>query len=165
MSSQPEDFIEVLNDAGVECVVIGGIAMAAQGSAYVTFDFGACYRRSDQGIERLCQALMHLHVRLRGAPQGLPFQFDAKTVRTGLNFTVTTDISDIDLLGEVSGLGSYYEVLAASELKQVAATQWCRVLSVDGLIRAKQAAGRDKGLKALKELQALNELKERLEDL
>jgi hypothetical protein len=36
MSSQPEDFIEVLNDAGVEYVVIGGIAMAAQGSAYVT---------------------------------------------------------------------------------------------------------------------------------
>ena len=87
-----------------------------------------------------------------------------KTVRNGLNFTLTTDIGDIDLLGEVSGLGSYDEVLAASELMQVAATQ-CRVLSVDGLIRAKQAAGRDKDLKALKELQALKELKEGFEDL
>jgi predicted nucleotidyltransferase len=161
MPPQSEDFVKVLNQAGVEYVVIGGVAMVAHGSAYVTFDFDACYRRSQENIEKLCRALQPFRVRLRGAPEDLPFRFEAKTIQNGLNFTFTTDIGDIDLLGEVAGLGSYEAVFAASEVKQVATYQ-CQMLSLDGLIKAKRAAGREKDLKALKELQALKDLKERL---
>jgi hypothetical protein len=96
----------------------------------------------------------------RGAAQDLPFKFDAKTIQNGLNFT-STDAGDVDLLAEVSGLGTYEVVLSQSEISQVGATQ-CRILSLDGLIRTKQATGREKDLKALPELQALKELKERL---
>jgi hypothetical protein len=56
MSSESEDFVKALNAVAVEYVVIGGVAMVAHGSAYVTFDFDACYRRSPENIDRLCRA-------------------------------------------------------------------------------------------------------------
>ena len=46
---------------------------------------------------------------LRGAPPGLPFDWSEATVARGLNFTLTTAIGDIDLLGEGGG---DYEALA-----------------------------------------------------
>lgn len=47
----------------------------------------------------------------RGAPPGLPFVFDAGTIRNGLNFTFETTIGDIDPLGEITG-GGGFEALA-----------------------------------------------------
>jgi hypothetical protein len=161
MSSEAEDFIKLLNAAGVEYVVIGGVAMIAHGSAYVTFDFDACYRRSKENIQNLCHAVGALHPRLRGAPANLPFQFDLRTVQSALNFTLLTDYGELDLLGEVAGLGNYEAALAESELKEVGVTE-CRILSIDALIKTKRAAGRDKDLAAVKELQALKDLKEKL---
>jgi hypothetical protein len=38
---------------------------------------------------------------LRGAPPGLPFQWDERTIKAGLNFTLTSTVGDLDLLGEV----------------------------------------------------------------
>ena len=163
MSSESEDFVKALNAVAVEYVVIGGVAMVAHGSAYGTFDFDACYRRSPENIDRLCRALQGLHPRLRGAPPNLPFRFDPITVMRGLNFTLTTDFGDLDLLGEVAGLGPYDVVLAHSQVKQVGTTE-CHMLSLDALILTKRAAGREKDLAVLKELQALKDLKEKIGD-
>lgn len=161
MMPNPEKFLNILNQAEVEYVVIGGVALVAHGSARATFDLDVCYKRSKDNIERLCRALEPFHPRLRGAPLDLPFRFDPKTVTAGLNFTLATDLGDFDLLGEVAGLGAYDAVYNSSEVKQVE-TISCRVLSLDGLYRAKSAAGRDKDVEALKEIKGLKELKERL---
>ena len=55
--------------------------------------------------ERLAAALSRFQPYLRGAPEGLPFRFDAATIRRGLNFTLRTTAGDIDVLGEVAGVG------------------------------------------------------------
>jgi len=52
-------------------------------------------------------ALKPYHPRLRGAPEGLPFLFGMETLSNGMNFTLTTDLGDIDLLGHLSGLGEF----------------------------------------------------------
>jgi len=161
MIPDAEKFRTILNREDVEYVVIGGVAMVAHGSARATFDLDVCYNRSKQNIERLCRALLPLHPRLRGAPKNLPFRFDARTVAAGLNFTLATDWGDFNLLGEVAGLGFYDAVYKSSALQRVAKIS-CRVLSLDGLYRAKTAAGRDKDLEALKEIKGLKDLKERL---
>jgi hypothetical protein len=54
---------------------------------------------------------------------------------------LSTDLGDLDFLGEVSGLGSFPEGLAASDTKDVGGVD-CRVLSLEGLIKVKTAAGR-----------------------
>ena len=161
MIPNPEKILPILNEADVEYVVIGGVAMVAHGSARATFDIDLCYQRSKDNIEKLCQALKPFHPRLRGAPKDLPFQFDGRTISSGLNFTLATDLGDIDLLGEVAGLGSYDAVFKVSEPKNIEGIP-CRILSLDGLFRSKSAAGREKDIEALKEIKGLKELKERL---
>ena len=163
MMPNPEKFIKILNDSEVEYVVIGGVALVAHGSARATFDLDICYKRSKDNIERLCRALQPFHPRLRGAPLDLPFRFDPITVTAGLNFTLVTDLGDFDLLGEVAGLGLYEAVYKSSQVKKVDNIA-CRVLSLDGLYKAKSAAGRDKDVEALKEIKVLKELKERLRE-
>ena len=92
----------------------------------------------------------------RGAPGGLPFEWSAATVERGLNFTLTTMIGDIDLLGEITGGGDYEALLPHTiDIEIFGCT--CRCLDLPGLIRTKRAAGRPKDLEALAELEALLE--------
>jgi predicted nucleotidyltransferase len=155
-----EETIRILYDAEVEFVIIGGAAMGLQGSAYLTKDIDFCYARTPTNSERLANALEPFHPALRGAPPGLPFRFDAKAIARGMNFTLSTDLGDLDFLGEVSGLGSFQEVLAESDVKNVGGVD-CRVLSLEGLIKSKTAAGRPRDLYVLPELRGLHQVKKK----
>jgi hypothetical protein len=146
--------VGVLADAGVEFVVIGGLAAQAHGSARLTQDADFIYRRTRENINRLVNALAPHHPYLRGAPPGLPFHFDASTVERGLNFTLTSTLGDIDLLGEMVGGGSYEDVLPHTQELSIFGRS-VRVLDLPALIRAKRAAGRPKDLEVLAELEAL----------
>jgi hypothetical protein len=156
-----ERSLTVLLDGGVELVVIGGVAMWLQGSAYLTGDLDICYGRSRENIQRLVAALSPFGPRLRGAPSDLPFHLDVPTVVRGLNFTLTTELGDIDLLGEVAGIGTYPEVLGMSTALEILG-RMCPVLSLDGLIKAKRTAGRQRDLLVLPELEALREMEAHL---
>src|SRR5216683_4565069 len=155
-----EETIRILHGAGVEFVVIGGVAMGLQGSAHLTRDIDFCYARTPENMERLAKALEPFRPALRGAPPGLPFRFDAKTIASGLNFTLTTDLGDLDFRGEVSGLGFFQEVLAMTDVRDVGGVN-CRVLSIEGLIKSKIAAVRPRDLYVLPELRGLSELKKK----
>lgn len=91
---------------------------------------------------------------MRGAPPGLPFDFDAATIRRGLNFTLTSALGDVDFLGEMAGGGTYEQVEPHTEELTVFG-RLVRVLDLPALIRAKRAAGRPKDLEVLAELEAL----------
>jgi hypothetical protein len=102
-------------------------------------------------LERLASALAPYHPHLRGAPADLPFIWDAQTLRSGLNFTLKTGLGDIDVLGEVTGIGDYDAVARLASEQEVAGLRLA-VLSLDGLERAKRAAGRVKDLLDLEEI-------------
>lgn len=140
----------------VDFVVIGGVALSIHSTAYITFDIDFAYSRSKANLERIAKALGPFSPRLRGFPKELPFIWDASTLSNGSVFTLDTSIGDIDLLPEVKGLGDFSEVLASSEKVEL----WrfsVNVLSIDGLIAAKKAAGREKDVPGLKHLEALRE--------
>ena len=150
--------LTVLCDAEVAFVIVGGMAAVAQGSAYLTVDLDICYQRTSDNHQRISDALKPLNPRLRGAPAGLPFVLDLPTLNAGLNFTFITDAGDIDLLGEVTGLGFYDQVMKQAEEVEIYDRRlW--VLTIEGLIHAKQAAGRAKDLRLIPELQALQALR------
>lgn len=94
--------LNVLSDAKVSFVVVGGYAATLQGSTYLTQDLDICYERTSENLQRLAGALAPLHPRLRGAPDGMPFVLDQHTLKQGMNFTLETDAGDLDLLGELS---------------------------------------------------------------
>ena len=149
--------LEVLCDAQVSFVVIGGAAAAAHGSTYPTYDLDICYERDRDNLERLAKALAPFHPRLRDVPDDLPFHLDAGALEQGMNFTLTTDIGEIDLFGEVAGIGGYKETSALSDPVDLFGLR-CAVLSLEGLIRCKRATARPKDLLVLPELEALREM-------
>jgi hypothetical protein len=69
-------------------------------------------------------------------------------------FTLSTDLGVIDLLGEVSGVGDF-QAVKAKAVQVCAFEREVWTLDLPALIRAKQAAGRPKDLKALPEVESL----------
>jgi predicted aspartyl protease len=154
-----EQLIGTLVTHQVKFILIGGLAMRAHGSAHITEDADFCYERSVGNCQALADAMAPFHPYMRGAPKGLPFKFDADAIRAGLNFTLVTDLGDVDFLGELRGIGFYDRVLAMSVEKTVFG-YGIQVLSVDGLITAKKSAGRAKDQGQLLELEEIRKLKQ-----
>lgn len=151
--------LEAFSRCDVEFIIVGGVAMNLHGSAHVTFDLDICYDRRRANLKRIVAALAPYHPRLRGLPENLPFVWDEQMLQSGTNFTFTTDLGDIDLLGEVAGVGSYSDAFAASVAVPLYGVE-CRILTLDSLIASKRAAGRTKDLLVLPELEALREIAE-----
>lgn len=149
------ELIRCLSGEGVECVVVGGLAVIAHGHIRATIDLDICYARTPENLERLVRALSPFQPKLRGAPPELPFFWDVQTLRNGLNFTLTTTIGDIDVLGEITGLGGYGEIALRSETIELYGAN-IRILSLADLIRSKAAAGRAKDLVDLEALRKLH---------
>lgn len=151
-----ERLLSALSETGVEVVVVGGLAATVHGSARLTQDVDVVYARSDENIARLVKALAPFRPYLRGAPPGLPFDWSEATIRRGLNFTLETTVGDIDVLGEIVGMGDFARVREhAISIELFGRTMLC--LDLPGLIRAKRAAGRPKDLETIAELEALRE--------
>jgi hypothetical protein len=148
--------IRTLADARVEFILVGGVAATVHGSARLTRDVDVVYARDDENIAKIVEALAPLSPYLRGAPPGLPFVLDAATVKRGLNFTLTTRLGDLDLLGEVTGGGGFTELRDHAPVVRLFDHD-VRCLGLDWLIRVKRAAGRPKDLEAVAELEALRD--------
>ncbi len=146
----------VLAQYQVDFIVVGGVAATLYGSSQVTQDLDICYSRDKANLERLANALQSINARLRGVAEDVPFLLDAETLRRGLNFTFITDLGDLDLLGEVSGVGFHAEALKNSVTYELFSHRY-KILSLKKLIAAKRAAGRVKDLLVLPELEALLE--------
>lgn len=158
-----EKQIRLIGEFQIECVLIGGVAATVHGSSIPTQDLDICYSRERPNLTKLVHALRSVNATLRGAPKNLPFILDEETLRHGLNFTFDTDAGNLDLLGEVRGVGMYSDCLKNADEAEIFGYR-LRVLSFDKLMASKQAAGRPKDLIALAELEAIKELKSRGEN-
>src|SRR5436305_1726223 len=150
------EILPLLVRHNVRFIVIGGGAALAHGSARATYDVDVVYARDADNLRNLVAALQPHQPYLRGAPPGLPFRWDDRTIQAGLNFTLTTALGDLDLLGEVTGGGTYDELLPFTQ-EITAFGVALRVVTLERLIQLKRAAGRPKDLQVIAELQALLE--------
>jgi hypothetical protein len=139
----PGPAIEALADAGIDFVLIGGLAGIAHGSAYPTYDLDIMYSRDRANLERLAKLLQDLGATLRGAPPDLPFLLDADTLEAGGNFTFDTRHGALDILAYPEGAPKYEDVRTAAAQIDYAGRS-VRVASLDHLIAMKDAAGRRK---------------------
>ena len=160
MNATPTDYaklISALDKAGVDFIVIGGLAAIVHGSPRFTQNVDVLYSRTNDNLARLVRALAPLKPYLRGAPPGLPFEWSVPTLRMGLNFTLTTTDGSLDILGDIVGGGRYEDLRAHSTVMRIFRRD-VRVLNLDALIRAKRATGRPKDFEVLAELELLQEL-------
>ena len=156
--------LRTLTAAGVDFVVIGGIAGIAQGSSYPTYDLDVAYARDDANLERVAAALADLDVRLASAPPGLPFTADARTLANGANFTFDTPLGRFDILGHIPGISSYDQLRGAASVGEIEGVT-VRVASIDHLIAMKRASDRTKDKLMLEEYIVIaDELRQAVED-
>jgi hypothetical protein len=146
--------LQGLDAAGVRCVVVGGVAAAAQGATYVTHDLDICYDPAGDNVTRLAQLLASWHAYPRGVEEGLPFFMDTQTFRATPVMTLHTSEGAIDVFDRITGVGEFAEVRAASAALESFGVRF-RVLTLPALIRAKRAARRPKDIAQLPELEAL----------
>ena len=155
MTDFPE-LIRLLVNDGVDFIVVGGAAATAHGSARLTEDLDIVYRRTRENVARLTRALAPHQPYLRGAPPGLPFRWEEQTILRGLNFTLTTSLGPVDLLGEITGGGGYDDLLPYCVQLELFDVR-CLCLGLERLIHVKRAAGRPKDFEAIAELEAILE--------
>jgi hypothetical protein len=153
----PLPLLTALARGGVDFVVIGGVAGGAHGSAFGTFDLDVAYARDRENLERLADVLRELGATLRGAPEGLPFLLDAKTLENGANFTFDTRFGSLDILAERAGSPRYSELRAAGQDLEIDGVP-VRVASIDHLIAMKEAAGRTKDKLMATEYRGISDL-------
>lgn len=154
-----EDICQRLHTNQVEYVIVGGISAWLHGSPRNTEDFDICYRRTPENVRRLVAALAPLQPRPRGFPPDLPFVFDERTIQLGSNFTLDVCGRSLDLLGVMSAIGDYEQVIGRAEDMKVADVIPVKVLSLADLIATKEAANRPKDHLALVEIRPLLEKK------
>jgi hypothetical protein len=150
--------LRTLAKAQIDFITVGAIAAIAQGIILTTDDVDVLYSRSAENLRRIVAALSPFEPYFRGAPPGLPFQLDERTLRNGLNFTFETSMGNIDLLGEVSGGGTFEQVKPFAEIQTAFGVQFLSV-GLEKLILLKRAAGRPKDFEMVARLEALRQEK------
>jgi len=141
----------------VRFVVIGGLAMVLHGSDHVTGDIDVSIARDVVNFGAIVQALDPFHPRLRGAPLGIPFFWDVRTLQTCINLTLTTDLGKLDLLGEPVGAPPFEVLWQHAEIGDIGGVS-VRFACLEDLIAMKRAANRPQDQRHVAELQALRRL-------
>lgn len=155
---RPEVILRRLLAHSVRFVIVGGLAAQVHGSPSLTRDVDICYDREFENLQNIAEVLGELVAIRRGLPTGAPPMppLDARTLRAGGLFTLSTTAGDFDLLATPDP-GFDYERLRSNAIHAVVAGQDVLVASLDDLMAMKRAAGRPKDRIELEILGALRE--------
>jgi hypothetical protein len=148
----------VLRLGAAECrfAIVGGFGAVSWGSSLLTRDVDVACDMSPENLLSVWQALEELHPLHRMTPGRLSFTRE-QAEKGGLkNLYLATDLGQLDLLGEVKGIGGFEDCLKNSEPILIDGTE-IRVLTLDALITAKRAMGRPRDLHAVLELEVIRE--------
>ncbi len=148
--------VERLVRGGVDFVLIGGYAAVVHGASFVTRDVDICVDLSSGNLRRLRAALEGLHPRHRMTPAKLAFEINGVADAGLKNLYLETDLGILDCLGEVLGLGGFDQIKALSVAIDFPFGR-CHVLTLDGLIKAKEAMGRPHDKLTVAQLKAIRE--------
>jgi hypothetical protein len=155
--------LAVLDRHGVDYVLIGGFAAAAQGSPIPTTDVDVVPATDRANYARLSAALTELDAKARAeGVEPLPFAHDADSLAAAQIWNLTTRYGDLDITATPAGTHGYDDLRRDAievELRGVRV----RVASLADIVRSKEAAGRDKDRRALPVLRELvaRQLRER----
>jgi hypothetical protein len=155
------DFIRLLcrlADARVNFILVGGMAAATHGCSLVTQDLDLCLDFSAANLLRLQSSLQDLHPVHRMTAKRIPFDHDESSLADFKNLYLQTDWGPLDCLGEILGLGNYHAALIQSEEFTVAGRP-CRILTLEAIIKAKEAMNRPRDKEAVRQLYLIRELK------
>ena len=154
MPQNDKMLLQRLLEHEVEFVVIGGVCGVLHGIVLVTYDLDICCRFNRENLRRLEASLKDLHPQHRLTANKLPLELTDELCDTLKNIYLTTDWGVLDCLGTVAGVGNYEQALQCSVAHHMSCGD-VKMLKLDALIAAKEAAGREKDLYAVRLLRAV----------
>jgi hypothetical protein len=140
------DILSALEAAGIDCIIVGGLAAVHHGAPVVTQDVDIVHRRTDANISRLLDLIRRLHGYQRFDPTRRRLMPSRSHLAGHVN--LATDLGELDILCELEpGVG--YEELKPESAPYSQAHSHVRVLSLSRVIEAKAKANRAKDRLAL----------------
>jgi predicted nucleotidyltransferase len=152
-----QDFSQLLQrlaDVGLEFVIVGGYAATSYGSSYLTRDVDICTVLTEENIAKLRQALRDWNPQHRLTHKRLSFLDFPPLGQSLNNLYLQTDMGVVDILSSILGVGDFARLKNRAEELEVEGRRFL-VISLEDLIRAKEALGREKDLLMAKELRAI----------
>lgn len=150
------DLIKRLSDHDVQFVLVGGLAAVAFGSPLVTQDVDVAAPLDEDNARRILEAIADLSPQHRLTPGRKPLTETPAELAGFENLYLLTSLGQLDILGHITGIGSFEKVLAES-VEIDLGERTVRALSPAGLIRSKQALGREKDKAVIVHLKAILE--------
>jgi hypothetical protein len=149
----------ILNEEGVDYVVVGGFASVVHGSSLPTQDIDVVPSRRSENLDRLAIALRRLNAMIRTRDDPVPAPIDgAFLAAIPLMLNLVTDFGDVDLTFSPSGsLGGFDQWVANAIVVEISDDVSIRVAALDDVIDSKRAADRPKDRMALPYLESLRE--------
>jgi len=153
---QSEALLKRLQSAGVDFVLIGGVAATLYGASEPTVDLDVCVRFDLEHAQRLQQALLGLRIENahNRARAGLPE--DPKELVGFRNLYLNTELGRLDMLSEVQPLGELPRLKASAETFLLDESP-IHIISLDDLITVKEFVRRPKDLLVATQLRAIRD--------
>ena len=140
----------------VDFVVVGGFAATTHGVTLVTQDVDICCDFSPDNLMRLQAALSDLHPVHRMPPAHPPLELTPESAGDFKNLYLDTDYGQLDCVSSIDGIGDF-EQAKQDSIEITLPEGTCRILSLDALIRSKEAMGRPRDHEAARQLRAIRE--------
>lgn len=155
----PVRICAILNEEGVEYVVVGGFAAVIRGSSLPTRDIDIVPSRTAGNLDRLARALRRLRAQIRTDSEPVAARLDARFLANMSSMlNLVTDFGDLDLAFVPTGrAGGFDGWLRSATKEEVSEGLTVAVGSLDDIIDSKRAANRLKDQRDLPYLESLRD--------
>lgn len=135
--------LQALLNAGIEFVVVGGLAAELNGVPVNTFDVDAVHRRTEENVDRLMPLLDSLDAVYRIQPKRRLRPVRSALLSAG-HQNLLTKFGPLDLLGTIGNDLGYEELVPRSTEILIAEGVRVRILNLETLIEVKEQLNGEK---------------------
>lgn len=155
----PVRICTILNDEGVDYIVLGGFAAVVHGSSLPTRDIDILPSRAPSNLDRLGRALRRMNALIRTSDEPVAAPIDGPFLANmPFMLNLVTDFGEMDLTFAPSGgLGGFDEWNANAIVVDISEGLSVHVAALDDIIASKQAANRPKDQRSLPYLESLRD--------
>jgi len=142
-NSNIPSLIDLLAEAGVEFVIVGGMAAVVQGVPVTTFDLDIVHNRAAANTKKLLALLKTVHARYRGHPPDKKSELSEAVFLGKGHQLLYTDLGALDVLGAIED-GLEYEDLLAHSIEVKLRGKTVKILTLEKLAELKSRSANEK---------------------
>ena len=154
---QTRELLRVVAEAGIEHVVVGGVAAIAWGGSEFTQDLDIVIPFDADRVAKLMKALAPYRPRHWTRPDLGEITESAEYLATFRMLLVLTDLGHIDALRTCEPIGDYDRIHARAQTMELAGRSH-EIIDIDDLIAIKEHVARPKDLITATQLRAIRTL-------